>query len=203
MSTPRRGDAQRRRTRRAIVDAAIRLTEAGVKPSVDQIAEEADVSRRTVYMYFPTLERLLIDATAGALANAGGVDGHAAPDTAPDTLSRVDRLVEALAAISDRALPLGRRLIALTVETPPSEADRRGVRRLDWIERAVEPLADRLDEEQTSRLVSALAVVIGWEAMIVLRDVCGLDRGRELEVNRWIARVLVEAVTAEAATRTA
>ena len=40
--------AQRRRTRRAILDAAARLLQAGTEPSVNEIAAAADVSRRTV-----------------------------------------------------------------------------------------------------------------------------------------------------------
>src|SRR2546425_800752 len=50
--------AQRRRTRKAIVAAAAELLKAGETPSVGQVAEAADVSRRTVYQYFPTVEQL-------------------------------------------------------------------------------------------------------------------------------------------------
>src|SRR5690348_18271986 len=53
--------AQRRRTRKTIVDAAARLIAAGQTPSMSDVALAADVSRRTVYLYFPTLEQLLID----------------------------------------------------------------------------------------------------------------------------------------------
>jgi AcrR family transcriptional regulator len=43
----------------------MRLLSAGGTPTVADIAEAADVSRRTVYMYFPTLQHLLIDAALG------------------------------------------------------------------------------------------------------------------------------------------
>src|SRR5690348_10356704 len=59
--------AQRRRTRKAIVDATAALIAAGQSPSMADIAAAADVSRRTLYLYFPTLEQLLIDATLGLL----------------------------------------------------------------------------------------------------------------------------------------
>jgi len=34
------------------------LLQDGPAPSMAQIAEAADVSRRTIYLYFPTLEQL-------------------------------------------------------------------------------------------------------------------------------------------------
>jgi len=47
-----------------------------------------------------------------------------------------------------------------------------------WIERAVEPLRSELDADLYERLVSSLAMVIGWEALIVLQDLRGLDGGQ-------------------------
>lgn len=193
--------AQRRRTRKAIVDAATELVVAGQTPSVDDVARAADVSRRTVYLYFPTLEQLLIDATAGALSTAT-VDAALHEEAeAADPAARVDALARRLLELAPAVLPLGRQLIRLTVtdpETQHSEAPRRGYRRIEWIERALEPLRQRLTEEQFERLVSALALVIGWEAMVVLRDLRGLDADGETNVVIWAARALVEAMLAEA-----
>src|SRR5690348_11589160 len=59
--------AQRRRTRKAILEATATLLQAGVEPSVNEIAAAADVSRRTVYLYYPTLDQLVLDATLGTL----------------------------------------------------------------------------------------------------------------------------------------
>ena len=39
--------AQRRRTRRAIIDATTALLERGATPSINEIAEAAEVSRRS------------------------------------------------------------------------------------------------------------------------------------------------------------
>ncbi|HMA00730.1 MAG: hypothetical protein ACM34L_09445 [Gemmatimonas sp.] len=41
------------------------------------------------------------------------------------------------------------------------------------------------------RLVSALAMCVGIEALIVLRDLRGLDEGDAQEVSRWAARTLL------------
>jgi AcrR family transcriptional regulator len=88
---PARGggrEAQRRRTRKAIVDAAVRLSSQGATPSVDEIALAADVSRRTIYMYFPARDELLLDATAGALNEPPVVAALSDPALADDPVAR-------------------------------------------------------------------------------------------------------------------
>ncbi len=200
--TPQGRPSQRRRTRKAIVDAAAELVAAGHTPSIDEIARAAEVSRRTVYLYFPTLDQLLIDATVGALSNATVDAALAEEPEGEDPAARVEALAERMLDLAPAALPLGRQLIRLTVtapEAPQTDAPRRGYRRIEWIERALEPLRPRLDGEQFERLTSALAVLIGWESMVVLRDIRGLDPAEELKTITWAARALVEAMLAEAA----
>ncbi|MCA2222367.1 TetR/AcrR family transcriptional regulator [Nonomuraea aurantiaca] len=200
----RRGgrEAQRRRTRKAIVDAAVRLSAVGATPSIDEIAAAADVSRRTIYMHFPTLDHLLIDATAGALNEPPVEAALADPALANDAVARVDALIRTLLEYSPQSLPLGRRLIRLTVDPAPNDAQegaapRRTRRRVEWLEQACEPLRSTLSEEQFQRIISALTIVVGWEAQIALRDVRGLDPQAEQETITWAARALVEAAIKE------
>ena len=197
-------DAQRRRTRRAIVEATSRLLAAGADPSINDIAAAADVSRRTIYTYFPTLDQLLLDATIGAM----NVDVEAAIDASgePDKPDVRDRIATLVAALSDRmadSLPLGRKLIRLTVDAPSAgDGPRRGYRRVAWIERALEPIRPRLSPDRFERLVSALSVVIGWEAFIVLFDVRGLSADQARETLTGAAITLVDAALAQAGTGT-
>ena len=196
-------DAQRRRTRRAILEATTSLLVAGCVPSVNEVAKAADVARRTVYLHFPTLEHLLIDAIVGVTNS--GVDDALAAASADDARTRVRVLVDAVCAGMADSLPLGRQLIKLTVDGPPSEpgVPLRGYRRVKWIESAVAPLRTRKDPAplapaDVDRLGSSLALVVGWEAFIVLTDVCGLahDEARALSVDT--ALTLLDAAEASA-----
>lgn len=186
---------QRRRTRAAIVAATAELLERGTTPSVSEIADAADVSRRTVYTYFPTLEQLLLDATLGRLSQTAVDEAIDAADDGDDPVQRVEAMIRAFASISAEMLPLGRSLIKLTVDAPRDDAasPKRGYRRVGWIERALEPLRERLDPAAFERLVSALAMVVGWEAEIVLQDLRGLGPDEELAVTLWAARALIHA----------
>ena len=192
---------QRRRTRAAIVDAAAELLRSGRTPSINEVADAADVSRRTVYQYFPTLEQLLLDATLGMLSQSAVDDAIDAADTGDDPAERVAAMVRALGAMSAETLPTGRRLIRLTVDAQSDGTEpRRGYRRIAWIERAVEPLRSKLDGPAFERLVSALAMVVGWEALVVLHDLRGLDEAEQVETSLWAARALVRAALDERAT---
>jgi AcrR family transcriptional regulator len=193
---------QRNRTRKAIVDAAMTLLASGETPSVDAVAKAAEVSRRTVYMYFPTLDQLLIDATAGVLAQQAAGTRLAASDRSDDVDTRVESLARAVQGMSPELERLGRALIRLTVESggraEARTAPLRGYRRVEWIERALEPVKKQLDTRRYERLVSALAMVIGWEALVVQRDIRGLTPAAGEELSVWAARALLRATLEEA-----
>ena len=192
---------QRRRTRAAIVAAASELLREGRTPSINDIADAADVSRRTVYLYFPTLEQLLLDATLGLLSQTPVDDAIDAADDGDDPTERVAAMIRATVAMANETLPLGRSLIRLTVapESEPADPERprRGYRRIGWIERALEPLRPQLTKAEFERLVSALAMVVGWEALIVLQDLRGLAADEQLDTSLWAARSLITTALAE------
>lgn len=194
--------AQRNRTRRAIVEATMRLLGTGKALSVTDIAEAAEVSRRTVYMYFPTLEQLLLDATIGALTQHT-IDSSIAEWTSKDPVKRIEHLSRAMNSQSRETLELGRSLIRLTVEgdTPTSGVPKRGYRRVEWIERALEPARSRMSKREFERLVSAVCLLIGWEPLIVLKDIRSLDADETDEVLVFAVRAVVESALAQAEAR--
>jgi AcrR family transcriptional regulator len=186
--------AQRRRTRKAIVDAAMRLLAAGESPSAGDVAREADVSRRTIYLYFPTFEHLLVDATLGLLGSTGAVAAVAAGndgDGSPE--ERLDRTIRAIQRGAAETEHLGRTLIRLTAAAPAAlgAPPRRGYRRVEWLDTALAPLREQLDEESFEQLISALVLVSGWEPLMILRDVRGLDAAAAEDLCAWAARALL------------
>jgi AcrR family transcriptional regulator len=200
---PVKRPGQTRRTRKAILEAAMAMLAAGRTPTVNDVAAAADVSRRTIFLYFPTFDQLLIDATVGALSQADvdrAVEAPAGPGAVP---ARVEALVRALQRVTPDVERLGRSLIRLTVETPPSDdaTPRRGYRRVEWLETAVAPWRDRLTAGERRRLVCALAMVAGWEALIVQRDVCGLTVAEGEALSVWAAHALLDAARRDARKR--
>jgi AcrR family transcriptional regulator len=195
-------EAQRRRTRRAIVDATIGLVADGATPTIAEVAEAADVSRRTIYMYFPSLEHLLVDATLGALSQQDVDLAIEDADSGGDPSARLEALVRSVQSMSPEVEKLGRTLIRLTVDDaslqPDGDRPGRGYRRVEWIEAALAAMRDKTSPEDFDRLVRAVAVTIGWEAIIVQRDVCGLTAAQREELSVWMAQTLLEATLANA-----
>jgi len=178
------------------------LLARGGTPSVADVAAAADVSRRTIYMYFPTFDQLLIDATVGAISAAAVDRAIDAGDAGTGVEERVERMVRAMHRVPPEVERLGRTLIRLTVEDDGRGAGqtrpRRGYRRVEWIESALAPWRDRMDPALWRRLVAAIAMIVGWEALIVQRDVCGLTASEGEELSVWAARTFLRAALREA-----
>jgi hypothetical protein len=92
-----------------------------------------------------------------------------------------------------------RSMIRLTVGAPPDPTRlKRGYRRIEWIAQALAPARKALGTRRYERLVSALALCMGIEALIVLRDLRGLRERDGEDVSRWAARTLLRESLAEA-----
>jgi hypothetical protein len=112
--------------------------------------------------------------------------------------ARVDTLVQEMQRLALANEALLRTMIHETVLHPPNDKQPpRGSRRVEWIEAAVQPLRARLSAAAYARLVSALALTTGIEALLVLRDIRGLSAAQAVQVSHWMARALLRQSLAE------
>lgn len=197
---PKGRDRQRLRTRRDLLATAARLIESGRWPTVAEVADAAHVSRRTAYRYFPTQAKLFVEAALEGLRPSMERAIAATPEVrgAGDLEARVDALVAAMQGLAVENEHLLRLMVHLTVlEHPAGKTPRRGTRRIDWIESTLAPVRERLPAATYERLVSALALCAGIEALLVLRDIRGLSTQQAIETSRWMALAIVRQVAAE------
>lgn len=187
---------QRQRTRKDLLQAATRLVRQGLKPSLDEIAEEAMVSRATAYRYFPRLDALLLEAALDVAApEADTLFAHAPRQ---DAVARVERVDEAL---HEMILANEAQLRTMLVHSLQRSADgsdsdalpARQNRRTPLIEAALSPARAQFRPAAFKHLTQALALVIGTEAMVVCKDVLQLDDAEARKMKRWAIRALIEA----------
>ncbi|HEX8217078.1 MAG TPA: TetR/AcrR family transcriptional regulator [Allosphingosinicella sp.] len=188
---------QKRRTRKALIEAAARLMkEGGGKPSLEQIAEAALVSRATAYRYFPGVEPLLVEASLDiAMPEPDALFGEDAPLAPAERIKRVDEAVDSVVHANEAAIrtmlvhSLQHKLGGGGGDPLPARQNRRTA----LIEAALES-AD-MDPEARDKLTKALALVIGSESMLVFRDVLQLDETDVRAVKDWTIDALVAAAT--------
>jgi AcrR family transcriptional regulator len=183
---------QKSRTRDAILRAARELLARGENPTVEQAADEAQVSRATAYRYFPNQRDLLV-ATYPVI-EATSLLG---PEPPTEVTARLDRAVHELTRLVITYEPELRTMLRLSLEEKAGKLEqlilRRG-RAIGWLEDALRPLRGRIPAPELRRLVYAVRCASGIEAMVWLRDIAGLSREDAVDLMRWSARNLLIAV---------
>ena len=186
----------KRRTRQALLDAAAHLMKEGRAPSLEEVAEEALISRATAYRYFSGTEPLLLEAALDvAVPDA---DDLFADEISVDPVVRLKKADTALHdMIAKNEVPL-RLMLAHSLEerakgVEEGELPIRQNRRTPLIEAALAPVRDEFAPASLDTLSAALALVIGTEAMVVFRDVLQVDDAAAQDIRRWMIEALVEA----------
>lgn len=192
---------QRRRTRKDLLQAATRLMRQGRMPGLEEIAEEAMVSRATAYRYFPKLEPLLLEAALDVAVPEADVLLERAPKD--DAVARVERVDEALHDMILANEAQLRTMLVHSLQRGISGSDdalpARQNRRSPLIEAALAPVRKQFKPAALKYLPNALALVIGTEAMVVCKDVLQLDDVEARKVKRWAIHALIEAARKPAA----
>lgn len=184
------------RTRKDLLQAAARLTRQGRSPSLEEIAAEAMVSRATAYRHFPDVSALLVEASFDIdTPQAEQLFRDGTPKDPAARLEKVDAAFDEMIAANETALRL---MLVHNLQRTVRREHQPGVpkrqnRRTPLIEAALEPARGQFKPAALKTLTRALALVIGTESMLVLKDVLQLDDAEARRVKRWTIRALVEA----------
>ena len=188
----------RARTRRLMLETATRLMQAGKTPSVSEVAEAAEVSRATAYRYFPSqaaLVEAVVDAALGPILTW--------KSRSPDAEERVEDLFRASLPRLDEFEATFKAALKLSLDqwgqrkAGASETEPQFMRghRVELLRDALEPLRAHLPKQEVDRLAQALSLIFGIEALVVLKDIWGLDSKGAETVATWAALTLVRAAT--------
>lgn len=188
----------RARMRRHMLATAIRLMQHGLIPSVSDVAEAAQVSRATAYRYFPSqaamVQAVVDEALGPILAWRSKLDDadRRVSDLFTFAFPRMLEYEATHRAALEQALDQWTRRQAGTLgeEARIVRGNRRALLRY-----ALAPLRKRINNQTFDRLAQSLSLIFGVEAIIVLKDICGLDDEEVREVALWAAHALVRGAT--------
>ncbi len=188
---------QKLRTRQNLLEAAVKCLASGDKPTLEEVAEAAMVSRATAYRYYPNVDELLLEATLHLAANE--LDQVFAGDElgSSDPLERLRRAEAVTHDMVVRNEPQFRMMLAQTLmrgplATDPDKLPVRLNRRSKLIEQALLPARDEFSKKNFDLLSQASALLFGIESMIVCRDVLELDHDQAEALKQWILAMLVQ-----------
>jgi AcrR family transcriptional regulator len=187
---------QRRRTRKDLLQAAARLMKQGRNPSLEEIADEAMVSRATAYRYFSGVEALLVEASLDiAVPDSDELFRQITATDAVERLNIVDRMFHDMILANEPSLRmmLVHSLQRIIKGGADNDIPPRQNRRSPLIEAALRPERNEFDPETLKLLHKALAIIIGTEAIVVFKDVLQTSDAEARKVKHWAIRALVDA----------
>ena len=174
-------------TRRAIIDALIELLvdEHPALVSIPAVAKRANVSVRTVYHHFPTKEALfdeLLDTT-NRPEHRPVLDEATSPKQLTQSVPDAYRYLEHNAALFNavRVSEVGSRI--------RGALDQRNSAR---IQKAMQPLADDLDDETFRRLCAIVGAILSSDTYRNLTVRYGLERDDAAAVASWAITTLTD-----------
>ncbi len=191
---------QTSRTRKDLLQAASRLMKQGRKITLEEVAEEAMVSRATAYRYFSSADALLVEAPIdGAVPSPDDMFDAASPVDPVERLFLVEHALHEVIAANEPAL---RQMLGQSIQRGVNgEAHQdlpvRQNRRTALIETALQPAREHFESADLDTLTRALALIIGTESMVVFKDVLQMDEAAAGEVRQWAIRALVDAALKE------
>lgn len=182
---------QKINTRNKILTGAQNLLAKGSDFSLEDVAKEIDISRATIYRYFSNIDILAAEA---------GLDLNT--KSSEDLYEEVKdlELSEAIMAIqkyyneltSDNEAGF-RKFLCATLMVPENQKTR-GARRKTSLSFLFDNKEVQFSEKDKKNLINIATVLMGVEALITAKDVCGLTNGESQELLKWGLSHIIKSV---------
>lgn len=182
---------QKLQTRAEILKVAKLLMKLKKKVTLEDVAQKANISRATIYRYYPNIELLFKEASLDI--------AHPLPLEVFESIKNLD--------LGNRVLRIQKHFNELaqthetefrryhsqaTVEAISSKQKVRGARRVKTLEMALDPFKGRIKKEDYSHLINSAALLMGIDALIVCKDVCGMTNKEADETLNWAMKKLIK-----------
>ena len=177
---------QKLETRGKILESAKQLVGQGIDFNLEDVANKAEISRATIYRYYPNVEILSYEV---------GIDlGTKSPEDIIEDLkdrSLHDMILGIQDYYNEHAVSNENafRKYLSAVLTSASEK-KRGARRNKTLQLAL--MKSKLSPKEKKDMVYLLAILMGIEPLIVAKDVSGLDNKEFKELMSWGMKLLLK-----------
>ncbi|TYA71616.1 TetR/AcrR family transcriptional regulator [Seonamhaeicola marinus] len=182
---------QKQKTRNNILTSAKKLLQKGKDFTLEDIAEDANISRATIYRYYSSVDVLSLEAGLDwqtkspeeVLEPLNGLNTQ-------QTILGIQDYFNNLAYNNEKAF---RKYLSHAITTN-SEEGKRGARRVKTLSLALQNNNLNLSEEDSQKLIVAATTLMGVEALIVTKDVCGLNNETSKSVLNWALEQMLKGI---------
>lgn len=177
-------------TRQLIIEALVEIVLAGGLPgfSVQEVADRAGVSHRTVYRHFPTREALLgglVTRIEEPTVAAGGVR---LPQTAGELPDAVRHNFAAFDQLADLLEASVRFRVGARVPEPQREERTRA------FARSIREAFPQLDDDQTLAVAAIVRLLASAQCWLALREDAGVEGAAAGAAAGWVIQTLLDAL---------
>ena len=161
---------------------------------MESASTAASVSRTTAYRYFDGIHDLLVAAYPHAERSS-----LLPPDAGEDVETRLRIVAKDQTRRVLEYEPEMRAVLRLSLDPGterPALPMHRG-QRIGWVEDALAPLREELDDQELRALTLGIGALLGIEAFVWLTDIAGLTRAQAAEAMQDNALRLLRAALAE------
>ena len=182
---------QKLKTRDKILKSAQLLLDKNKDITLEDVAKHADISRATIYRYYSSIDIL----AAEAILDLNTIS----PQELYEDVKSKD-LNNAILAIQEYYNQLTidheagfRKYMSVVLNADQSDKIR-GARRKKTMKMLLKKKARNLKREEVENLANLATVLMGIEAFVVTKDVCGLDNTQSKELLKWGMEKLLHSI---------
>ena len=173
---------QKLKTRDSILKSTQELMVQNNDFTLEDVAKKAEISRATIYRYYSRIDVLAAEAILD-------LNTKSSEEIIEEVKAK--ELVDAIIYIQDYYNQLtidheaGFRKYMSVVLGAEEGKKMRGARRKKTLKMLLEKKGKNLDAREKENLINLATVLMGIEAFVVTKDVCGLNNKQSKEVLNW------------------
>lgn len=193
MNTESGRTKQKLQTRTLIIQTAKQMMDNPQSLTLEDVAREASVSRATIYRYFPGIDMLFSEAAIHLDYKTPEELNQEMNDlTVSDKIRHIQKYYNNFGLQNEVAYR--RHLSVVMLEAIKNTEKLRGGRRIEALKMALKPLMSSMRKTNWERLINAAALLSGFDALVICKDVCGLDDAKATSLLEWMMELVIDAV---------
>ena len=184
---------QKLKTRARILNAAKTLMSKNRNTSLEEVAQQSNVSRATIYRYFPNLDLLFTEASLDIYYQSPDVLFEKVKNmTLEQRIYYLQNYHNQLA--QDHELIFRRYLSAVLNESVVSKKKIRGARRVEAMKLILDSYKNEMSKKDLKNLKNLAPILMGIDSLLVAKDVCGLTNNEANDTLKWGIEMILKGI---------